>query len=259
MKKALFILSSLIFITSQLLAQEVTVTYSGGVFSPTIASLDAANIDTLIVVSSTATDYLTLSDLQSIRDKSPYRNCGWFCHFVYSCADIGGTFACVCQRYARCFLVALYGCYNHSYCHSDGLDYALPQKQRGYCKFSRRGIVGARNNFRTQADAARYVRLVVYLGHKNHFDCRSHLWIFCIGSACLALACSSRLSLYLSQNRYYTHACHRYCVCSSDLGNAGYHVFCKRWRSGNRRSGYSVYFHYHCLRSNFAFSCHNRY
>lgn len=70
-KNHLFLITILLFSTN-LFATKTTVTYSTGspgTFTPTIASLDATIIDTLVVVSAISTDYLTLSDMRSINGK----------------------------------------------------------------------------------------------------------------------------------------------------------------------------------------------
>ncbi|MDR1584707.1 MAG: leucine-rich repeat protein [Prevotellaceae bacterium] len=50
-------------------ATKATTTYSSGSFSPTINSFNQTTLDTLVVVSATATDYISLENLRSIRTK----------------------------------------------------------------------------------------------------------------------------------------------------------------------------------------------
>ena len=72
MKKLLFYIFVFLCLTVSIsgFAAKTSVTYtSGGTFTPTIASLDVATIDTLTVVSASETDYVTLADLRVINTK----------------------------------------------------------------------------------------------------------------------------------------------------------------------------------------------
>jgi len=71
MKKNYFILMLLLlFVFNNVYAEKATVTYTtGGNFNPTIASLNETILDTLIVVSNSETDYVTLPDLRTINAK----------------------------------------------------------------------------------------------------------------------------------------------------------------------------------------------
>lgn len=71
MKKNCFILTlAFLLVFNYGYTETVTVTYStGGNFNPTIASLNEAILDTLIIVSNSETDYVTLPDLRTINAK----------------------------------------------------------------------------------------------------------------------------------------------------------------------------------------------